>query len=247
MVDTRGSSGDLAKEHRTVSRVTTILEAAAAATDGINLAKLTALLGAPKSSVHGLVKGLVATGYLQESNGFYTIGPAVAILSSFNQPLVLANARRSLHTIQNKCDETATLCTLVGTDVVYVERVESTHMIRYSAPLRVRRPIYPTSAGKCFLANMTVARRAKLISALLPPDEVAAAMAGLEEVARNGFATNHGETVADVYAVASPVVVSGRAVACLQVAGPASRMAPQMESICDLVRTEAQRLSGDRH
>jgi DNA-binding IclR family transcriptional regulator len=236
----------MAKEHRTVSRVTTILEAAAASANGINLAKLAALLGAPKSSVHGLVKGLVANGYLQESNGMYTIGPAVAILSSFDQPSVLVSARRSLHNIQSSCNESATLCTLVGTDVVYVERVESTQMIRYSAPLRVRRPIYPTSAGKCFLANMTVARRAKLISSIVAPEDVSAAMAGLEEVARNGFATNRGETVADVYAVASPIVISGRAVACLQVAGPGGRMAAQMDSLADLVRSEAQRLSSDR-
>ena len=52
------------REHRTVTRVTTILEAAAAHPEGVKLTALSALLDAPKSSVHGLVSGLLATGYL---------------------------------------------------------------------------------------------------------------------------------------------------------------------------------------
>ena len=66
-----------AKAHRTVSRVTTILELAAANRSGVRLTELATALDAPRSSVHGLVKGLVATGYLREEGGTYRIGPAI--------------------------------------------------------------------------------------------------------------------------------------------------------------------------
>jgi DNA-binding IclR family transcriptional regulator len=233
------------KEHRTVSRVTTILEAAAASTTGASLGELATLLAAPKSSVHYLVKGLLATGYLQETaEGRYEIGPAVAMLSSSGLSSVLASAHRSLETIQRGCNESATLCTLIGSDVVYVDNVESTQMIRYSAPLRVRRPIYPTSAGKCFLAFMPEAKRSKYLGEYVQgAANLARAEAELRDVARNGYAMNRGETVPDVFAVASPIIIGDTVMACLQVAGPGGRMDDRMDDIAELVVGEARRLS----
>jgi DNA-binding IclR family transcriptional regulator len=237
-------TASLAKEHRTVSRVTTILEAVAVAPQGMSLAALATLLGAPKSSVHGLVQGLIATGYLDEGDHGYTIGPAVGMLASSGGASVPALAHRALEVIQRSCNESATLCTLVGETVVYLDRVESTQLIRYTAPLRVRRPLWPTSAGKCFLAHMRPTRRKSYLAAhFAEPEERARIEAELDEVVREGYATNRGETVPDVFAVASPIIISGRVLACLQVAGPGSRMADQMDKIAVLVRSEAQRLS----
>jgi DNA-binding IclR family transcriptional regulator len=234
----------IAKEHRTASRVTSILEAVAASAVPVGLAALCAMLEAPKSSVHGLVKGLVATGYLEESAAGYTIGPAVSLLSSAAQPPILASARRALAAIRTACNESANLCKLVGESVVYVDQVESTQPIRYVAPLNVRRPLYPTSAGKCFLAYMSQAHRTKYLRSHLPDETaIARALRELEEVERNGYSTNRGETVADVYAVASPILIHGRIYACLQVAGPGSRLQAQLDTLAKLVKTEAQRLS----
>jgi DNA-binding IclR family transcriptional regulator len=233
-----------AKEHRTVTRVTTILEAAASCPTGASLGELATLLAAPKSSVHYLVKGLLATGYLQETpEGRYEIGPAVAMLNSSGASPVLASAHRSLETIQRACNESATLCTLVGGNVVYVDHVDSTQMIRYSAPLRVRRPIYPTSAGKCFLAFMPEAKRSKYLREVVEGANLAEAEAELRDVARDGYAMNRGETIPDVFAVASPVIIGDAVAACLQVAGPEGRMAGRMGDLAELVLSEARRLS----
>jgi DNA-binding IclR family transcriptional regulator len=194
--------------------------------------------------MHHLAKGLVATGYLEESEAGYTIGPAVSMLAPPEQPPLLASAHRALQAIQRTCNESANLCKLVGESVVYVDQVESTEMIRYVAPLNVRRPLYPTSAGKCFLAAMTEPHRVRYLRAHLANEQaVTRALEELEDVKRLGYSTNRGETVPDVYAVASPIVVSGRIYACLQVAGPGSRMQAQMESLARLVAAEAQRLT----
>ena len=51
-------------EHRTVSRVMAVLEAVVASEpNGLRLADLADMLDAPKSTLHGLAKGLAATGY----------------------------------------------------------------------------------------------------------------------------------------------------------------------------------------
>jgi DNA-binding IclR family transcriptional regulator len=221
-----------------------ILETVAASRSPVGLAALSAALGAPKSSLHHLAKGLVATGYLEESDAGYTIGPAVSMLAPPEQPPLLASVHRALQAIQRSCNESANLCKLVGESVVYVDQVESTELIRYVAPLNVRRPLYPTSAGKCFLAAMTESRRTRYLRDRLPGGhELARALDELKEVKRRGYSTNRGETVPDVYAVASPIMVSGRIYACLQVAGPSSRMRPQMDSLAGLVAAEAQRLT----
>jgi hypothetical protein len=138
------------KEHRTVRRVTSILEAVARHREGVRLNAIVAVLDAPKSSVFGLVKGLVADGYLREQDGFYRLGPAVtALLASPMSPArdVLDVVRPAMDELRATFDETVMWCTRVGDSVVYLEVAESAQLIRYSAPLRTRRPLYPTHRG----------------------------------------------------------------------------------------------------
>ncbi len=235
------------KEHRTVSRVTTILETAAEAPRGVSLADLTTVLDAAKSSVHGLVKGLVATGYLQEHRGAYTLGPAIAMLPAPSRPAVLETARLSLEDIERQCEESVMLSMLVGDSVIYADIVESRHHIRYAAPLGVRRPLYPTSAGKCFLAYMTPTRRANYLRSRVPDEEERAEIQlELDEVRAVGYSTNRGQTVPDVYAVSSPIFVSDRVVGCLTAAGPSGRFEPKIPDIARLLKAECARLAQSR-
>ncbi|GAA3385003.1 IclR family transcriptional regulator [Cryptosporangium minutisporangium] len=236
-------SDALAREHRTVSRVTTILEAAGQSRDGVRLAGLAALLGAPKSSVHGLVKGLVATGYLEEQAGVYRLGPALDVLVRPARAEFTLSARRALESLQQTFDETAILCRLVGDAVVYVEMVESRRMIRYSAPLNQRRPLYPTSSGKCFLAHFSPRRRAAYLAEHVEEARRALVEDELERVREQGYAVNRGETVPDVSAAASPIVVQGRVVGALAVAGPSARMADELEQVAAAVRDEAAKVA----
>jgi DNA-binding IclR family transcriptional regulator len=239
-------SDALAREHRTVSRVTTILEAVGQSPEGVRLAGLAGLLGAPKSSVHGLVKGLVATGYLEEQAGVYRLGPALDVLVRPARPDIALSARRSLEDLQRSCDETAMLCRLVGDAVVYVDMVESTHMIRYSAPLNRRRPLYPTSSGKCFLANFTPRKREAYLAEHVGEAQLETVVKELDKVRRDGYAINRGETVPDVYAAAGPIVVQGRVVGCLAVAGPAARMADKFDQVTARLLQETARVAQGR-
>ena len=237
----------LPKEHRTVSRVMAILEKAGEAPKGVSLADLSEALNAPKSSVHGLVKGLVATGYLQEHKGVYSLGPAVGMLPAPSGPAVLEGARRSLEEVERRCEESVMLSTLIGESVVYADVVESRNVIRYVAPKGVRRPLYPTSAGKCFLARFSPARRDGYLQRQGYDEKSRDAVrAELEKVLHDGFSTNHGETVPDVYAVSTPIMVGGKVVACLSAAGPGSRFEPKMAEISRLLVAEAARLAQSR-
>lgn len=221
-----------AKEHRTASRVTTILEIVAANPAGVRLSELAAQLDAPKPSVFGLAKGLVATGYLLEDEGSYRLGPALDTLIAPARPDLTELTRPVLQSLRNQFNETVMLGTRVGTSLVYVATAESDQPIKYTAPLRHRRPLYPPSAGKVLLAFWSEHRRdAYLQSLFTDAEDVARAQHDLDTVRREGVSFNRGETLPDVSAAARPLMVGDRVVAAIAVAGPTSRIAPQLDDI----------------
>ncbi|GAA4865114.1 IclR family transcriptional regulator [Saccharopolyspora rosea] len=238
-----GAPRGAAKQHRTVSRVTTILETVAADPHGVRLNVLAGVLDAPKTSMHGLVKGLVATGYLHEQDGAYHLGPAVgALLAPTAGPLVEA-ARPTLRRLRAEFDETVMLAALVGDSVVYLDTVESTQVIRYSAPLRRRRPLYPTSSGKCLLAHLDPQQRdAHLREHFTDPAERERVQRELADVVADEVAYNRGETVPDVSAVSS-AVLAPRTPAAVAVAGPTSRVADRLDAMADAVRRAAREIT----
>ncbi|WP_306336665.1 IclR family transcriptional regulator [Streptomyces sp. KL118A] len=240
------SEGTAPKEHRTVSRVTGILECVSRR-DGARMQELADALDAPKSSVFGLVKGLVSTGYLVEEHGVYHLGPALGSLLARPSRDVAAAALPTLEALRDRFGETAMLGTAVGDSLVYATAAESHRLIRYSAPLRTRRPLYPPSAGKVLLAHRSRSWRDTCLRKLI--DDPAARQAAhdeLAEVRATGVAFNRGETLPDVTAAARPVLVGGRVRAVIAVAGPTSRTAELLpdlaDALVDAVRTVADRL-----
>ncbi|MFC7344172.1 IclR family transcriptional regulator [Saccharopolyspora griseoalba] len=232
------------KAHRTVSRVTTILELAAADRSGVRLAELAAALDAPRSSIHGLVKGLVATGYLREEAGTYRIGPAINALLGAAAPTVAEAARPAMRELHRRFDETVMLATPVGDSVVYTETIESTHPLRYSAPLRTRRPLHPTSSGKCFLAFGTEAFRELHLASHVPePAQQERLRAQLDEVGRAGVAVNRGETLPDQSGVGAPIHENGAVVAAIAVAGPTNRLTEVIADVAAATKEAADQVT----
>lgn len=233
-----------AREHRTVSRVVGILELVAAASEPVRLPAVAEALAAPKTSAHGLVKGLVATGYLRESEGGYVLGPAVStLLGAVDSPVGEA-ARPLLEKLRAAFDETVILSTRVGSSVVYLDMVESTQFIRYAAPLRQRRPIFPTSTGKCFLAAMPAAHRDAVLAEFVhDPEQLTRVRAELDLARVEGVAYNRGETVPDVSAAASLVLVPGRSPVAVAVVGPTTRVEPRLPDIAAAVKEAAAEIA----
>ncbi|WP_430228204.1 IclR family transcriptional regulator [Pseudarthrobacter oxydans] len=222
-------------EHRTVSRVMGIIEAVTASEPGgLRLGELSDALQAPKSSVHGLAKGLVALGYLREQDSFYLSGPAIALLSARTQEDYRRQAvLEQLRELSGKWNETAMSGVLVGDSVVYVQSVESTHTLRAAVPLRARVTLWPASSGKCLLAHMPARRRASYFSRIgLEGDALKAALKELDEVKEQGYALNLGGTAIGMFGVASPIVVPGKPVtSTIAVTGPEARLTGRLEEL----------------
>ena len=77
----------------------------------------------------------------------YEIGQEVAASSELRE-----RAHPSLERLRNESGETAHLAVLAGTDVVYVDRLESPQMLHMLTRVGRRRAAHATSSGKCLLA-----------------------------------------------------------------------------------------------
>ncbi|MBF6245705.1 IclR family transcriptional regulator [Nocardia elegans] len=231
------------QEHRTVSRVVTILELVARNPQGMTLAELATALDAPRSSVHYIAKGLVATGYLTDV-GVYTLGPAVETLLGARSSSVEHLARPSLESLHREFDETVLLCMRIGEQIVYADAIESTRPVRFSARIGERRALYPSSAGRCFLAYSDQRFRDDYLGRHIEDSDVRARLR--EEFARTtregvSFADRH--TTPDLGGVHAPIFRAGIHVAVLTFAGPAARIDARLEAITAAVTAEARRIS----
>jgi DNA-binding IclR family transcriptional regulator len=243
----RSESTTAAAEHRSVSRTMAILELVALREpDGVRLGDLADAIGAPKSSAHGLAKGLVAVGYLREHDGRYLIGPAVLNLLGGKLPTFPAAYHSALEQLVDRWQETAFLATLVGDSSVYVDSVDSPHFIRAAPPLNTRVPLWPRSAGKCFLAWMAP----RQVDSILRRDTYdAATIEGIKEqlleIRHSRVATNLSESAPDMIGVASPILSSrgGSVTVAIAIGGPESRMKPRIEEIIASVRETADALA----
>jgi DNA-binding IclR family transcriptional regulator len=234
------------KEHRTVSRVAAILESAAITPDGVSLTDLARVLGAPKSSIHGLLRGLVAVGYLVERNSRYVTAPGLpALLTAAYVPSIEELARPVMAQLRDTFDESVMLGVLAADSIVYVDSVESRQPIRYSAPLHERRLLHPSSMGKLYLADLSSAQLdAYMRDHHVDPERAETLRQELEVVRNERVGYNREETFAGVTAAAAGIRDSdGVLVACISIAGPTIRMEPRLDSVSRAARDGADAIS----
>jgi DNA-binding IclR family transcriptional regulator len=240
----------MATRHRTIDRVAAILEAAAGdAERGITLASITRDLEAPKSSIHGLISGLLSVGYLVERDGRYFIGPGLGVLLGASEERTLRDAARpELRRLNQETEETVLLGIRVGNSVVYTDQIESRHPIRYAAPTHERRPMLTTSLGKIYLAEMDdrQVRRIAQSQPTDPPVDLDALLSELAEVRRRGFAINHPPMQDGITALSAGIRDHrGKLVAGIAVRGPTFRMSDDKVQTCATLLVEsAARVSG---
>lgn len=231
-------------EHRTVNRVVQILEFVAKERAGVGLGEIASELGAPKSSTHSLVRGLVAVGYLTQHEARLFIGPAIDVLvPGGTLERVKAACLPVMRSLAEETDETIILGTLAGTSVVYAEQIESKERVRYVAQTGLRRPLVSTAMGKIFLASFSEQRVESILSKLSPA-QANALRQEVSDVRSQGVAFNRGGSVPGVYAVSSGVRNgSDETVAAISVAGPKDRVAGRLDDLAPSVRAASNEAS----
>lgn len=213
--------------HRSVARALHALELTVASEDGATLGELADRTGAAKSSLHPLLRALVARGYLVHEGNRYRTGPSIAALAAADRPALVPLARPYMAALRERFDETVMLGSMVGDTLVYLHTEESHQLVRYS-PRRVRPPTkHPSSIGKVYLAQLDDDDlEAHLLTDALP-DKRDELRREVVEARTTGVAFNHGDTFPDLSAVAARIDGTQGIVACLAIGGPSRRIDAQ--------------------
>jgi len=231
------SKGQPTAGPQSVGRIFLILEFLVANREGATLSELASFVGAPKTSLVGLLNAMVNDGGLRrEASGRYVLGArifALAMRAVAGRELSQL-ARPFLLELVETTGETAVLGTLADDAdlVVYQDKVESANPIRYAVTIGERRELHCTALGKVLLAHLPPKRLERfLASGPLPRFTLrtitgaAALRAELQRIRRDGIARTGGERVRDADGLAAPVFQGdGRVVAGLLIAGPSQRM-----------------------
>src|SRR5205814_9318169 len=130
---------------RAANRVVDILELVARHPEGLALRDVSAQLEAPKSSLLPLLRALTARGYLAHGRaGEYRLGRGALDLGAAvpAQRELVDVARPAVVELMRRTGETVFVGMLSSdrTSVVYVDKLDSDHIIRYAGGVRDRRP-----------------------------------------------------------------------------------------------------------
>lgn len=242
---------------RSVGRVVRLLDCLAAAPQGASLAALAEAMGAPKTTLLGLLRGLAAAGCAVQGEGTWRLGPeafglARAILAGEGEGFGQAG-RAALETLAEDTGETAMLAVLAPDRraMVYTDKVESRTALRFAATVGDRRPIHCTASGRVMLAFLPPPwPEAYLRGARLPAltrssvTDRRALRRILAEVREQGHAVTLGEATEGVAGIAAPVfAASGEVVAAIVLAGPLARVQPRLAGLARRVRQAGRDLS----
>ena len=231
-----------------------LLEALANAPGGCGVTDLGRQLQITKSNAHRLLQTLVSCGYARnlEQSGRYELSLKLWQLGS------MVIGRLDLKTIgaeyigglSQVTGETVHLSILEGTEVVYIDKVDSPHPIRAYSQVGGRAPAYCVATGKALLAHAPVPV-IDAISLQLEPitaktiTSPRGLRAEMESIRANGYAVNQGEWREGVCGVAAPICdASGRVCAAIGISGPSDRFKPRrIKQLAPTVVKVAQQIS----
>lgn len=229
-----------------------LLELVAMADQPPRFTDLLALSGRPRGTLHRQLAGLVEEGLLvlrpdqRYEPGLRLLKLAAKTWSRNGLREVAAPHLKALHALTG---ETVHFGVLQGTEVIYLDKVESLQAVRMSSQIGRASPVYCTGLGKAALAALPSAERQAILDRLQFKPFTPAThrnaqtlSAELDDIARLGHAFDREEHEAGICCVAAAIrAPAERLVAGISVTGPAYRVSPVLlEAWAEPVRRAAR-------
>lgn len=232
-----------------------LLEALANAGRAVSLKELALTLGLPQTTAFRLCQLLESERYIvREAGGRrYAIGVRLLRLGlSIVSGIGPTTARRGILTeLVSEVGETCNLTALVGTDVLYLDRVEAQWPLRVILETGSRVPLHCTASGKLFLSAMSPETRDQILSALTltphTPNTIVDKKILRREIMRirkRGYGTDNEEFLMGLTAVAVPLKDrKGKILAAIGCHAPKARVSlKQLIAKIDFLEGAARRL-----
>lgn len=212
-----------------------VLEVVGEHADGCKLAEIVEAVGLPKQTVHRIVAQLQLSGLVIREPGGRRVQLAARVEQFALAALMNGPARAERHAILTSLveaiGETCNIAALAGSEVVYLDRVETHWPLRLMLAPGSHVPLHATSSGKLLLSLMPRPQRDRLIERLPLRSftettivERRALERELEATRKRRVGVNRAEHLRGMHGIAVPVMLDRRrACAAVALQAPAGR------------------------
>lgn len=221
---------------QSVDRALTLLEVLSDHEDGLGITEISTKIELHKSTVHRLLGTLINKGYVQKisSGNKYKLTMKLFELGrkTVDKIDVIKISRPYLESLRNDIKEVVHLVVRDGTDIVYVDKVESENTIRMHSSIGKRSPMYCTSVGKALMAHMSdeeienIWNESKIVKFTeYTITNLEDMKIEIEKIRSQGFSVDEQENEMGVRCVGAAILdYTGSPVAAISVSGPTNRV-----------------------
>lgn len=241
--------------HRALELITVLGDAPP---EGIHVTEIARRIGANRSTAYRIIDALKHYDFVRSGElpgtirlGFGLVDLAESVLDRLDIRRVASPHLRALGA---QTDETCHLAVMQGSEVVYIDKVQSSQQIQIASRPGKRMPLHSTALGKAFLAAVPPTERADLLNSIRftqqTPNTITerdSLEADLDHVSQRGWATDLEENSIGIQCVGAAIYgYNGYPVAAISISAPAHRVAGgTLASYGELVLRTAHTISAD--
>ncbi len=221
---------------QSLARASSILEAIAKNNNHISITELSKVVDLHKSTVHRLLKSLIELGYVRQNtnDSHYELTVKLFELgaSVIRQNDLIATARPYLEKLSVLSGEVVHLVIPDQTDIIYVDKVESTHTLRMHSYIGKRSPMYCTAVGKAILATQSDDAVRNFWTQISPVKhtpytivDIESFLQEIEQIRSKGISYDNEEHETEIRCIGTALTnYSGTVVGAISISGPKQRM-----------------------
>jgi DNA-binding IclR family transcriptional regulator len=205
------------------------------------ISELARQLGLDRSTTYRLLLSLEKCGLVEkdEKTGEYSLGMAAFEIGNtcLRQMDFIQASKPVMAELAAKVQETVHLAVLSGTEIVYVDKVDSPRALGVMSKIGQRGPLHSTALGKLLLAFQPEGELSRMMRQIKLKSFTANTISSktelmdeLRKIRRKGYAFDFKESEQDVECIAAPIRDHlGDTVAALSISGPQRKIGSPQE------------------
>jgi len=213
----------------------TILECFNSDMKEYGVTELAGVVNQPESTVQRIINTLEYKGYLLQNPKTKKYRLSLKMLTNLQvgQQMMLwqEKAKKHLAWLNEKCGETVNLAIRDGDKLVYIDKVDSNHLLRPNFVVGLRYPLYCTAIGKCLLLDFPRHKLKYLFPnglEKIAPDtkaDLKELVKDLDALGEDGYAIDDEEFQQGLYCISAPVHgLDEKVVAAVSISSPKVRI-----------------------
>ncbi|HWK23139.1 MAG TPA: IclR family transcriptional regulator [Ureibacillus sp.] len=220
----------------------------------LTLSEIAELVGVSKSTACRLIQTLESEGFIYQNLIFntYSLGSSVLSLTNtvIDQIAILKETTYFLKQLTILTGESSHIAILDKKDVIYLKKEDSQHRVQLLSHIGRRNPAHCTASGQAILAYLKPATIEKIFENGLVPvtkktiTNLPQLQQTLTTIRQKGYAVSKGEFIENIMSVGAPIFNKQNQVfASVSVAGPQSRMLPNLHKVIENISLTSNHLT----